>query len=51
LLNAGTAAVFFVEEVERRQADVGDFFLTKDERLVRLEARFLRSIQSRHGRC
>ena len=33
-LNAGLAGVFLVEEMERRQADVGDFFLTERDGLT-----------------
>jgi hypothetical protein len=51
LLENGAGAVFLVKEMERRQADVGDFFLTKDECLVRFKGEFLRGVQGLHCRC
>src|SRR5450755_2976584 len=45
------AGAFLVEKMERRQADVGDFFFAERERLRRRNVQILRSINSRHGRC
>jgi hypothetical protein len=45
------ASAFLVEKVERRQADVGDFFFAERERLRRRNVQFLRSVNGRHGRC
>jgi hypothetical protein len=45
------AALLLVEQVERREADVGDFFFTQRDRLRRHEAQFLRRISGRGGRC
>jgi hypothetical protein len=44
------AGVFLVEEMEGRQTDVRDFFLTKRDGLGRREAQFLRRIESGGGR-
>jgi hypothetical protein len=45
------AGAFLVEKMERRQADVGDFFLAERERLRRRNVQILRSINGRYGRC
>jgi hypothetical protein len=41
------ADVFLVEQMERRQADIGDFFLAERERLRWRDGQFLRSINGR----
>jgi hypothetical protein len=43
------AVVFLVEQVERREADVGDFFFAQCDSLGRREVEFLRDIRGRHG--
>jgi hypothetical protein len=45
------ASAFLVEKVERRQADVGDFFLAERECLRWRNVQFLRSVNGRYGRC
>jgi hypothetical protein len=47
---AGLRCVFLVEEIKRRQADVGDFFFTERERLSRREIRRLLYVRCRNGR-
>src|SRR5450631_4183693 len=49
-LNAA-ADVLLVEEMERRQANVGDFFFTERESLSRRIIRCLRDVRGRHSRC
>src|SRR5262249_61830604 len=46
---ARRSGVFLVEDVERRQADVGDFFLTESDLRPRGIPR--RYIRRRHGGC
>jgi pyruvate/2-oxoglutarate dehydrogenase complex dihydrolipoamide acyltransferase (E2) component len=46
-----TADVFLVEDMERRKADVGDFFLAKGETLGGRIIRRLWDVRSRHSRC
>lgn len=43
--------LFLVKKVERRQADVSDFFFTQRHRLRRRNVQFLRSINRRYRRC
>src|SRR5262249_24209384 len=43
--------VFLVEEVECRQADVGQFFFAKGDCRVRCEVPRLRHVRVRYGRC
>jgi hypothetical protein len=43
--------VLLVEDVERRQADVGDFLFTEDDFVTRCHVRCQRSVHCRHGRC
>jgi hypothetical protein len=45
------ARAFLVEKVERRQADVGDFFFAERERLRRRNVQFLRSVNGWYSRC
>ena len=45
----GAAVVFLVEEVERREADVGDFFFAKRDGLRRREVEFLRNVNGGRG--
>ncbi len=45
------ANVFLVEEMERRQADVGDFLVAERDCLSRHVVRRLLHIRRRHGRC
>jgi hypothetical protein len=47
----GAAVVFLVEEVERRETDVGDFFLTERDGLRRREVEFLRDVSGGRGCC
>jgi hypothetical protein len=49
-LNAA-AGVLFVEDVERGEADVGDFFLAKRDLMAKAYRRRLCHISCRHGRC
>jgi hypothetical protein len=49
-LNAA-AGVFLVEDVERGEADVGDFFLTKRDLMAEAHRRRLRHISCWYGRC
>jgi len=46
-----SCAVFLVEDVELRQADVGDFFLTERDRVTGREVPCLRLILIRRDRC
>ena len=52
-LNAalGGSRVLFVEDVERRQTDVGDFFLTECYLMTKSNGGRLCHIRGRHGRC
>ena len=43
--------VFLVEQVERGETDVGDFFFAKRERLSRRIVRGLLHVRGRHSRC
>src|SRR6266581_767395 len=45
------AGIFLVKKMERRQADVGDFFVAKRHRLRRRKVQFLRGVHGRNGRC
>jgi hypothetical protein len=45
------ADVFLVEQMERRQADVGDFLVTEDHGLSRYIVRRLLHVRRRHGSC
>jgi hypothetical protein len=45
----GATAVFLVEEVERREADVGDFFFTESDALCRREVQLLRDVSGGNG--
>jgi hypothetical protein len=45
----GVAYIFLVEEMEGREADVGDFFFTERDRVARHKVQFLRRVRGRHG--
>src|SRR6202011_662700 len=45
------SCVLLVEDVERRQADVGDFLFTESDFVTRCNVRCPRNIRCRHGRC
>jgi hypothetical protein len=45
------AGVLLVEEMEGRETDVRDFFLTKGDGVGRREVQFLRGVESGGGRC
>jgi hypothetical protein len=47
----GSSRVFLVEHIERRQADVGDFFLTERECLTRRHVQRLWRVRYRSDRC
>src|SRR5258708_7598809 len=49
-LNAASD-VFLVEQVERCEADVGDFFFAERDGMGRRIVRNLRHVRRRHGRC
>jgi hypothetical protein len=44
-------SVLLVEDVERRQADVGDFFFTEGDLMTRCNVWQWLHIRCRHGRC
>jgi hypothetical protein len=50
LLSAGSA-VLLVEQMERGETDVGDFFFTEQDALGRREIQFLRCVRTRQSRC
>ncbi len=47
----GRPGVLLVEHIERRQADVCDFFLAKRDLVTRSKVRRLRYVGRRYGRC
>src|SRR6476620_1471547 len=47
----GRRGIFLVEYVERRQADVGDFFHAKRQLVIGSKGRGHRHIRRRYGRC
>ena len=47
----GRRNVLLVEDVERRQADVGDFFHAKRQLMIESKGRGHRNICRRHGGC
>jgi len=44
----GVACVFLVEEMEGREADIGDFFFTERDRVAWHKVQFLRGVRGRH---
>jgi hypothetical protein len=44
----GVAYVFLVEEMEGREADIGDFLFTERDRVAWHKVQFLRRIRGRH---
>ena len=51
LLEAGVAAVFLVEQMERGEAGVGNFFFAEEHGLARREIQLLRGVRIRQSRC
>jgi hypothetical protein len=51
LLETGVSAIFLVEQMERREAHVSNFFFPEQYRLRRRKIQFLRSIRIRQRRC
>jgi len=49
-LNAA-ANVFLVEQMERCETDIGDFFIAESDCLSRCIVRLLLHVRGRHGRC
>jgi transketolase N-terminal domain/subunit len=47
----GRRDIFLVEYVERRQADVGDFFHAERQLMVKSKGRRRRHIRRRNGSC
>jgi len=45
------ANFFLIEDMERGETDVGYFFLTERDCLIRCEGRCLRHVRRRYGRC
>jgi hypothetical protein len=45
------ANFFLIEDMERGETDVGYFFLTERDCLIRCERRCLRHVRRRYGRC
>jgi hypothetical protein len=51
LLEAGRAALFLVEQVERGKAGVRNLFFAEEYGLARREIQFLRAVRIRQSRC
>ena len=45
------ANFFLIEDIERGETNVGYFFLTERDCLIRCEGRCLRHVRRRYGRC
>jgi hypothetical protein len=51
LLEAGRAALFLIEQVERGKARVRNLLFAEKNRLARREIQFLRGVRIRQSRC